>query len=148
MRKTLYFWKPFGRERLNESLKLLHYKQKYFSATWSLFLANLSWKKLVLVISEILGLVVNTFISNCEYYRSNRDDLPLPVQMLLYRKQKRFFGFIGFFDSALNFWYFEKKLTSQLKHLWRYWLPKTCLIKCIKGLVSQNPLAVNLLTSL
>ena len=148
MYKRLCFWKPFGSEGVNESVKLLNCLDKYFSLAFSSLLANLSYKKLVLVISEILGLVVNTLTSNYEYAGNHRDDLALPVHMLLSQKRKTFCRFfIAFFDSALRFEYFEMKSASYLKDLWSYWLPETCLIKCIKCLLSQSPLAVNLLTS-
>ena len=43
------------------------------------------------------------------------------------------------------FW--KKKWVSHIKYFWSYWLRKICLFKCITGLVSGNPLAVNVLTS-
>ena len=64
----------------------------------------------LLVRSEILGLLVNTFTGNCEYSRSNIDDLPLPFQMQLSEKRKTFFAFfIAFSESPLNFGHFRKK---------------------------------------
>ena len=110
MHKRLYFRKPFGSERVNKSLKLLKSPEKYFSPIPSSFLANLSYKKLVLVISEILELFVNLLTANYEFSCNHRNDLPLPVQMLLSQKRKIFFLlFITFFDCALNFEYFNKK---------------------------------------
>ena len=48
--------------------------------------------------------------ANYEYSRSNADNLPLPVQMQLSEKLKRFYQFfIAFFESALNLEHFEKK---------------------------------------
>ena len=64
----------------------------------------------LLVRSEILGLLVNTLTANYEYSRSNTDNLPLPFQMQLSEKLKRFFlFFIAFAESALNFEHFEQK---------------------------------------
>ena len=64
----------------------------------------------LLVRSEILGLLVNTLTANYEYSRSNTDNLPLPFQMQLSEKLKRFFAFfIAFAESALNFEHFEQK---------------------------------------
>ena len=55
---------------------------------------------------------------------------------------------IDFLESTLNFEHFEKNMSLiAQKYFWSYWLRKTCLLKCIKGLVSENPLAVNVLTS-
>ena len=49
-----------------------------------------------------------------------------------------------------NYEYFRSNrdnLASHVKYLWSYWLRKMCLFKCITGLLSGNPLAVNVLTS-
>ena len=45
--------------------------------------AKLSYKKLSLIRSEILALLVNTLIANYEDYRINRENLPLPIQIKL-----------------------------------------------------------------
>ena len=37
--------------------------------------------EVILVRSEIFGLLVNTLTSNYEYSRSNRENLPVPIQM-------------------------------------------------------------------
>ena len=50
--------------------------------------------------------------------------------------------------SPWNFQCYEKKWGSYVKYFWSYWLKSMCLFKCITGLVSENPLAVNVLTSL
>ena len=55
--------------------------------------------------------------ANYEYSRSNTDNLQLPVQMLLSKKLNTFCRFfIAFFEAALNFEHFEKKvsLTAQV----------------------------------
>ena len=65
---------------------------------------------LVLVRSEILGLLANTLTANYEYFRSNTENLPLPFQMEISEKVKRFFPFfIAFSKSALNFQHFRTK---------------------------------------
>ena len=72
----------------------------------------MSWKKLFLVISQILGLLVNTLTASYEYSRSNSENLPLPIQTQLSEKPKSFFGiFIAFLESRLNFEDFEKKMS-------------------------------------
>ena len=86
--------------------------------------------------------------ANYEYSHSNTENLPLPVQMQLSKKLWTFFQFfIAILQSPLNFKHFEKKWASRLKYFWSYRLPKTCLLKCIKGLVSENSLPVNVLSS-
>ena len=64
----------------------------------------------LLVRFEILGLLVNTLTTNYEYSHSNTDNLPLPFQMQLSKKLKRFSSlFIAFSESALNFEHFREK---------------------------------------
>ena len=41
----------------------------------------------------------------------------------------------------------KKKWASYLKYFWSDWLREMCLFKCITGLVSEKPIAVNVLTS-
>ena len=47
-------------------------------------------------------------------------------------------------ECTLNSKHFRKKWVS--KCFWSYWLWKTCLIKWMKGLVSENPSVVNVLS--
>ena len=49
---------------------------------------------------------LNTMTANYEYSRSNREHLPLPMQMQLSEKPKTFYQFL---ESTLNFEHFEKK---------------------------------------
>ena len=112
MNKGSCFRKPFGRERVNESLKLLQSAEKYFCPTFSSFLANLSWKKSFLFRTEILGLLVNTLTANYEYCRNKSDNLPLPVPIQLSVKLMTFsWFFIAFFESTLNFEHFKQKIS-------------------------------------
>ena len=110
MHKSSCFWKPFGSQRINESQKLLKSKEKHFYSAFSSFWAKLSYKKSFLVRYEILGLLFNTLTADYQYSRSNRENLPLPIQMQLFKKPKTFCCiFIAFLESTLNFEYFEKK---------------------------------------
>ena len=77
------FVKLFGSERVNESQKLLKSAEKYFYPTFSSFWAQLSKKKLFLIRSESLGLLVNTSTANYEYSHSNRENLSLPIPIEL-----------------------------------------------------------------
>ena len=43
------------------------------------------------------------------------------------------------------FW--DKKWASQVNYFWSYWLQKMCLFKGRTGLLSESPVAVNVLTS-
>ena len=113
--------KRFGSERVNESQKLLTSAEKYFSPTFSSFSAKLRYRKLFFIRSEILGLHVNTLTANFEYSRSNRENLPLPIQIKLSKNPSIFspffifyffnvfFFFFDFLGSTLNFQCCEKK---------------------------------------
>ena len=49
-------------------------------------------------------------MSECEYSRSNRENLALPVQMQSSKKLKIFcFNFIAFLESKLNLQHLKKK---------------------------------------
>ena len=59
-----------------------------------------------------LGEVFNTLTANYGYSRSNRENLPLPIQMQLSKKSKIFCcSVIAFWESTLNFEHFEKKMS-------------------------------------
>ena len=85
--------------------------------------------------------------ANYEYCLNNTHNSPLPVQMQLSGKLKTISGyFIALFDSALNFEHFEKNISLIAQVFLKLLTPKdVCLLKCIKGLVSENPLAADVL---
>ena len=57
-----------------------------------------------------LGLVVNTLTGDHKYPVLNRDNLTIPIQIQLSRKQKIFSQFFAaFLKSSLNFENFQKK---------------------------------------
>ena len=57
---------------------------------------------------ELSSPEMNTLTANYEYSRSNRETLPLPIQMQLSEKPKTFSQFfIAFLKSTLNFKHFE-----------------------------------------
>ena len=90
MHERSCFWKLSGSERVHESQKLVKPAEKYFYPIFSLFWANLSLKKSLLVKSGILRLLVNTLTANYEYSRSNRENLPLQLQMQLFENPETF----------------------------------------------------------
>ena len=62
--------------------------------------------------SEILGLIFKTLTANCENSCSNKDNLPLPIQMQLSKKPKIFCcAFYAFLGYKLNFQCFEEKVS-------------------------------------
>ena len=89
---------------------------------------------------------VNTLIAEYEYPWHNRKNLPLPIQMQLSKKPKTFCCFfIAILEFTLKFEHFEKKFNIIAKYFGNHRLQKACLPKRIKGPVSENPLAVNVL---
>ena len=107
MHKSSCFWKPSRSEHVNESQNLLKSAEKHFYPTSASFWAKLSYKKSFLVKSEILGLLVNTLTTDYQYSRSNRENLPLPIQRQL---SKNFFSiFYCIFEMYIKFGTFLKK---------------------------------------
>ena len=66
-------------------------------------LKEVELEKFHLLISEILGLFVNTLTADDKYSLRNSENLPRPFQMHLSKKQK-----IGNLKSTSNFEHFEK----------------------------------------
>ena len=56
-----------------------------------------------------------------------------------------FFCILGIYLQFPMFW--NKKWASELQYFCSYWLRNMCLLKCITGILSENLLAVNVLTS-
>ena len=79
--------------------------------------------------------VRNTLTANYDYSHSNRENLLLQVQVQLSGKPKIFWCILLHF---LN-------LHEVFMYFWSYGLGKTCLLKCIKGFVSENHSVVNVL---
>ena len=66
--------------------------------------------------------------TNYEYSRSNRENLPLPIQMELLEKPKTFSQFfIVFLESTLNFEHFEKKISLIAQVFLKLYTPKDVL---------------------
>ena len=88
---------------LNMSQKRLKPAEKHFYPTFSSFWAKFSQTKSESVRSEILGLFVNTFTGDNEYYRHNREILLIPTQMQLSQKLRIFCEFyITFLEATWN----------------------------------------------
>ena len=70
----------------------------------------MSWKKSVLVCSEILTLFVNTLTTDDKYFRRKMPNFTQQFEAPLSQKQKIFSRFfIAFLKYALNLEHFEKK---------------------------------------
>ena len=112
----------------------------YLSSFWD----KVSWKTSLLVRSEILGLFVNTLTVDYKYSLHNKGNLRQTVQMHLSQNSKIFYCIFGLYMNCWREW--KKSWVPYFKYLRNYRLQKTWLLKCIKGPVSEPPLAVKLLT--
>ena len=66
----------------------------------------------VLVISEILGLFVNTLTADDEFFLRNRKNLPQPTQIQLSKNQKNLSQFFASYRKPTSsFEHFKQKLT-------------------------------------
>ena len=112
MHYSVCFTKYFSRERVHGFQKLLKSAKKHFYATFSLLWAQLSLKKLFLIWSQILGLLVNTLTANFQYSRSSRVYLQLQIQIKLSKKPQTFCWLLcPFLESILNFQCCEKHMS-------------------------------------
>ena len=114
---------------------------------WSLW-TEFSCKKTLWVICKILGLFVNPLSADEKYCLLNRGNLLQHFQMELSEKRKTFSQFFLFFlhlDSILNI--FRKKMTVLAEYFWTDRLQKTCLVKCIKRPVSEDPSTSNMVNA-
>ena len=86
MQSKASFSKRFGSESVNESQNLLKSAKKYIYGSFPSFWAKMSYKKLFLIRSKILGLFENTLTAKYEYFRNNRENLHLPIKTKLSEK--------------------------------------------------------------
>ena len=118
MHEKICFSEHFGSERVNESVKV---PLSYFLSV----LSQIESEKVKSVKSVILGLLANTLTANYEHSRSTIENLPLPFQMEISEKAKKFFEFfIAFSESALNFQHFEKRKSFIAQVFPRFLTPK------------------------
>ena len=114
MHNRASFCKHFGSERVNASQKLLKYTKKLFYFTFFSFWAKLCQKKVFSIRFEVLGLLFDTLTATCEYSHSNRENLPLPIQIKLSEIPEIFYGILfAFLVSTGNFQCSESKNKPQ-----------------------------------
>ena len=100
----------------------------------------IEWQKSLLEKWKFCRPFLNT-VTACEKYSViSRDKSMQTSQMHLSQKQIIFSNFISaFFESALNFEHFQKKMTLRADVFLNYRPRKTCLDKCLKTPVSEDP---------
>ena len=149
MHSRAYFWKAYCSERVNESQKLLQYAEKNLLSPFFGLFSQIELEKVIfnqiwdfsdclitcwLPTTSILVLIERIYRYEIKLnYLKNRKFFPV------------FFCIFGIRIIFLMFW--QKKRASYLKYFWSYWLREMCLFKCIAGLISEKPIAVNVLTS-
>ena len=90
MSKNSFLRQTFGSQRVNGSETLLKSTRPHFYITILLIRDKSSWKKLLLVTCEMLGLFVNSLTADNKYSRHSRENFPQQIQMQLSQKQKNF----------------------------------------------------------
>ena len=94
MPKEYRIREPFDKQHGQSAQALLKSVSYHlYHIHWSLP-SQLSWKKSLLLTCQILGLLVNILAADEKYPVLNRDNLTIPIEMQLSRKQKLFLNFL------------------------------------------------------
>lgn len=146
MSKMSCFRPPFHTHRVYGFQTLLESARQLFYSSVSSPSDRLSCRTSLIVRSDILRLFDHTFNANDKCSRYNRGNFPEPIQIQLPKKPNTFFNF------SLHIWklnqflkVFRKRKASELQYFWNYRLWNTCLLKCLKGFVLENPFKFNAL---
>ena len=91
MCKKAHFRTPFDSQYVKGCQTLLTSVRQHFHYISSLLSGKLSWKISLLMISEILGLIVNTLTVYAKYFPLSRKNVTQPIPMYLSNKPKIFF---------------------------------------------------------
>ena len=108
MFKKSYFRGPFDKQHGKRAQALLksasqHLYHIHFSLT-----SKLCSQNSLLLTCQILGLLLNTFVTDEKYAVLNRDNLRIHIQIHLSQKQKKLSQFLAaFLKSRLNFKLFQ-----------------------------------------
>ena len=86
MPKRSCFRTPFGCQCVHRSQTLLKHARQHFSRNFLLMSDKWSWKKSLLVRSDILGLCFNTLTAYLMYSRENSEKFPQQIPMELSSK--------------------------------------------------------------
>ena len=145
MSKKSRFRPPFDKEHRKRTKALSKSLSQHIYHIHSLLPSHVSWKKSLLLKCKILLLLVKALAADENYPVLNRDNLKMPIQMQLSKKQKSFSEFLlAFLKSTLDFKHFEKKMTLIGFVFLKLRTPKTWLYKCLKSPVSEDPSKSNM----
>ena len=110
MSKKYGFRRPFSKQHGKRAKALLKSVSEYLYHIYWSFPSQSSSKMSLFLTCQILGLFVNTLAADEKYRLLNRDNLTIPIQTQLSRKQKTFSEFFAaLLKFRLNFKYFKKK---------------------------------------
>ena len=110
MSKIPYFRKRFGKQLVSGFETLLKLARHHCYRMFPWISDKLSWKKSVLVGSEILGLFFITFTSEDKYSRGKNQNFAEQLQTKLCQKRKAFSGiFIAILKCTSSLEYFQWK---------------------------------------
>ena len=145
MSKKFRFTGLFDKQHGKGAQALLNSASHHFyHILWSLP-RKWSWKKSLLLIWEIFGLLVNTLDADENFPVPNRDNLTIPIQMLLSQKQKISLNFWLHFwnlDSILNI--LEQKMILTAFVFPKLRTVKTWLEKCLRSPVPEDASTSNM----
>ena len=112
MSKKSLFRRPLEKQHGKCSQALLKTASQHFYQIHLSLPSQLSWKKSLLFICQILVLLVNTLAANEKYSVLNRDNLTTQIKMQLSQKNKLFLRlFLHFSNLAQILNILKKKVT-------------------------------------
>ena len=94
----------------------------------------LIWKMTPLVLGEILGMFVNTLTGDGKYSVQDRENLPVPIQMILSENQKLFLSFFFHFLNLHLILNILKERMMVIAHVF----PDLQTVKNLVRLLSKN----------
>ena len=95
--KKSHFRGPIDNQRSKRAQELLKSASHDLYHIHRSMSGQLSWKESLLVTCQILGLLVNILAADEKYPVPNRDNLKIPIQMQLSRREKAFSRFYAAF---------------------------------------------------
>ena len=108
--------------------------------SWVITVKWMEFQKSLLDTWKVFSRFPNTLTTGGNYSLVSRDNWMQTIQMHFSQKEKIFSEFfIAFFEFALNFEYFRKKMPSELMYFPNYRPLRTWLDKCVKGPVWEEP---------
>ena len=146
MSKKSSFKTPFNSQYVKRSQTLLESVGQHFNHIFSSLWQKQSWKMLLLVIFEDLGLFVNTLTADNKFSLHNSENTRNQFKSNYLTNKKIFIKYLLFFwktNYILNI--FKRRWPSYFMYFLNYRLRKTLSDKSLKSLVSGHCWTVTLL---